>query len=167
VETRTHTKKRGVIRKAKLAENLKKIMDNNLKELIEMSCLSGKIDNESRNLIYKKADELNVSKEECDVYISGFLNKINLANNQSQSKTHIFGYILYFTAFWDVFWSLHLLEHSKTRPFGYCIVFFGALMFYFSFRLMKKNSLTKKILFFILIVLAAITSILYIKFLFR
>ena len=31
-------------------------MDNNLKELIEMSCVSGKIDNESRNLIYKKAD---------------------------------------------------------------------------------------------------------------
>ena len=114
-------------------------MDNNLKELIEMSCVSGKIDNESRNLIYKKADELNVSKEECDVYISGFLNKNNLANNQSQSKTHIFGYILYFIAFWDVFWSLHLLEYSKTRPFGYCIVFFGALMFYFSFRLMKKK----------------------------
>ena len=126
-------------------------MNTELKELIKMSCLSGKIDIENRKLIYKKAEEFNVSKEECDVYISGFLTQANTDNETSNKKTHIFGYLLYFTAFCDIYWSLFLLGNRYTQGYAIVVIFFGAVIFYFSFRLMKKNSLTTKILGIILL----------------
>ncbi len=126
-------------------------MNTELKELIQMSCLSGKVDIENRKLIYKKAEEVNVSKEECDVYISGFLTQANTDNEKSNKKTHIFGYLLYFIAFWDVFWSMGLLDNRYTKGYGIVVMCFGAVIFYFSFRLMKKNSLTTKVLGIILL----------------
>lgn len=38
-------------------------MNTELKELIQMSCLSGKVDIENRKLIYKKAEEI-IQKQE-------------------------------------------------------------------------------------------------------
>jgi uncharacterized membrane protein len=132
-------------------------MNNELKELIQMSCLSGNIGLENRILIYKKAEEVNISKEECDVYISGFLTKANNEYEKSNKKTHIYGYLLYFTAFWDIFWAMSLLDHQYTRGYGITLLCFGAIIFYFSFRLMKKNSMTTKVLGIIL--LAGITYV--------
>ena len=126
-------------------------MNTELKELIQMSCLSGNLDIENRKLIYKKAEEFNVSKEYCDVYISGFLTKANTDTETSNKKTHIFGYLLYFIAFWDVFWSMGLLDNRYTKGYGIAVMCFGAVIFYFSFRLMKKNSLTTKVLGIILL----------------
>lgn len=126
-------------------------MDTNIKELIELSCVSGEITGAKRNLIYKKAEELGISKEECDIYISGFLNKINTAKDKPKNNRHILGYLLYFGAFWDIFWSLHLFQRKITRPYGIFILVLGVVILYFSFKLMKKNSLVTKILSVILL----------------
>lgn len=119
-------------------------MNHELKELIQMSCLSGKLDMENRQLIYQKAEEHNISKQECDIYISGFLT--SASNDSNISKTHIYGYMLYFIAFWDVFWSLSLIDNKYTTVYGVFLMCFGLIMLYFSFRLMKKNSVVTKIL---------------------
>jgi uncharacterized membrane protein len=119
-------------------------MNHELKELIQMSCLSGKLDMENRQLIYQKAEEHNISKQECDIYISGFLT--SASNVSNISKTHIYGYMLYFTAFWELFWSLTLIDNEYTTVYGVFLMCFGLIMLYFSFRLMKKNSVATKIL---------------------
>ncbi len=116
-------------------------MNNELKELIKMSCLAGEPNTDAKNFIYEKATQHNISKQECDIYISGFLTNVN---KDMSSKTHIYGYILYFSAFWDVFWGLSLTKYDQNL--GFIVMFFGAVMYYFSFRLMEKNSLTTKIL---------------------
>ena len=89
-------------------------MDQELKELIQLSIQSGKITQDNRELIYRKADEKLISKSECDIYINGYLNEKSEISKLAHSQNRNWGVWLIILGLIDIMYGFYL----EKKPYG-------------------------------------------------
>ena len=102
-------------------------MESSIKELIELSTKSGSISLEARNLIYQKAEEKNISKTECDIYIDGYINQINKEDKVINSGNRRWGYWLIICGILDLIWlviNIDIINRALKYGIGSGTVFF-------------------------------------------
>ena len=70
-------------------------MNQQLIKLIELCLIDGVISDKERSVIFKKSEELGISKDECEIILEGMIQKHSKKNtSQPQKKKGFFGSIM-------------------------------------------------------------------------
>ncbi len=61
-------------------------MDEQLIKLIELCLIDGVISDKERSVIFKKSEELGISKDECEIILEGMIQKHSKKNTSKETK---------------------------------------------------------------------------------
>tara|TARA_B110000503_G_scaffold79374_1_gene121941 strand:- start:1113 stop:1760 length:648 start_codon:yes stop_codon:yes gene_type:complete len=102
-------------------------MENSIKELIELSTSSGAIKQESRDLIYLKAEIKGISKTECDIYIENALNVISKQDGVIKTEKSFRGWWFILAGIVDFIWGASIVDNRYTEVYGVIGLISGTL----------------------------------------
>jgi hypothetical protein len=102
-------------------------MENSIKELIELSTSSGAIKQESRDLIYLKAEIKGISKTECDIYIENALNVISKQDGVIKTEKSFRGWWFILAGIVDFIWGASIVDNRYTEVYGLIGLITGTL----------------------------------------
>lgn len=119
-------------------------MDNATKELIQLSTSGGKIAHDRRDFIYRKAAENGISKEECDIYIDGYLNSKKNADVQAKSHRKNWGWWLIIIGVGDFLFGMSLAGDRYAKDGAGIFLISGLLFIAFgAYKLAGKGPFVK------------------------
>lgn len=127
-------------------------MENSIKELIELSTSSGAIKQESRDLIYQKAEIHGISKTECDIYIENALNIISKQDVAIKTEKSYRGWWFILVGIIDFIWGASIVDSRYTEVYGVIGLISGTLFILVGMFLLGwlNVKVLKKIGFFLL-----------------
>lgn len=127
-------------------------MENSIKELIELSTSSGAIKQESRDLIYQKAEIHGISKTECDIYIENALNIISKQDVAIKTEKSYRGWWFILVGIIDFIWGASIVDSRHTEVYGVIGLISGTLFILVGMFLLGwlNVKVLKKIGFFLL-----------------
>ena len=127
-------------------------MENSIKELIELSTSSGAIKQESRDLIYLKAEIKGISKTECDIYIENALNVISKQDGVIKTEKSFRGWWFILAGIVDFIWGASIVDNRYTEVYGVIGLITGTLFILVGMFLLGwlNVKVLKKIGFFLL-----------------